>query len=76
MCFWRGCYVYAFCGIDRGNASRGTASPGASFQSSQVDKADDSPLPELGGRAARELRLLGETPHRPAGANLQRAKSA
>ena len=29
---------------------------------SEVDKADDSPLPELGRRAAHELRWLGEIP--------------
>ena len=45
--------------------SRGTASPGASVESSpfvsEEDEADDSPLPKLGGRAAHELRGLGET---------------
>ena len=48
------------------NASRGTASPGTSVESSpfisEEDEADDSPSPELGGRAARELRWLGDTP--------------
>ena len=47
------------------NASGGTASPGASLESSpsifEEDKADDSPSPELGGRAAHELRWLAET---------------
>ena len=41
------------------NASGGTASPGASVESSpsvsDEDKVDDSPSPELGGRAAHEL---------------------
>ena len=48
------------------NASGGTASPGASVESSpsvsDEDEADGSPSPELGGRTARELRWLGETP--------------
>ena len=47
-------------------ASEGTARPGASVESSpsvsEEDKADDSPSPELGGRVARGLRGLGETP--------------
>ena len=47
------------------NASGGTASPGASVESSpsvsEEGEADDSPSPELGGRAAHELRWLGET---------------
>ena len=46
-------------------ASGGTASPGASVQSSpsvSEDNVDDSPLPKLGGRATHELRWLGETP--------------
>ena len=48
------------------NASRGTASPGAlaewpSFVSEE-DEVDDGPSPKLGGRAAHELRWLGETP--------------
>lgn len=48
------------------NASGGTVSPGASVQSSQgvseEDDANDSSLPELGGRDNRRLRWLGETP--------------
>ena len=48
------------------NAFRGTASPGALVESSpsvsEEDEVDDSPSPKLGGRAARELRWLGETP--------------
>ena len=48
------------------NVSGGTASPGASVELSppvsEEDEADDSPSPELGGSAARELRWLGETP--------------
>ena len=48
------------------NASWGTASPGASIESSpsvsEEDEADDSPSPKLGGRAAHELRWLGEIP--------------
>lgn len=52
--------------FDRIDAYGVTASPGASVQSSQIaseeDKADDSPSTGLGGRAARELRWLGETP--------------
>ena len=48
------------------NASGGTASPGASIELSpsvsEQDEADDSPSPKLGGRAAHELRWLGETP--------------
>ena len=48
------------------NASRGTASPGALVESSpsvsEEDEVDDSPFPKLGGRAAHELRWLGETP--------------
>ena len=48
------------------NASGGTVSPGASVESSpsvsEEDEVDDSPSPELGGRAARELRWLVETP--------------
>ena len=48
------------------NASGGSANLGASFESSpsvsgEVE-ADDSPSPELGGRATRELRWLGGTP--------------
>ena len=47
-------------------ASGGTASPGASVESSPSvsgkDNVDDSPSPKLGGRAAHELRWLGETP--------------
>ena len=47
----------------------GTASPGASIESSpsvsKEDEADDSPSPELGGSAASELKWL----RRPAGAN-------
>ena len=46
------------------NASGSTASPGASVESSpfvsEEDEADDSPSPELGGRAAHDLRWLGE----------------
>ena len=42
------------------NASGGNASPGASFESSpfvsEENEVDDSPSPELRGRAARELR--------------------
>ena len=50
----------------RVNASGGTASPGVSVGSSpsvsgEVE-AKDSPSPELGGRAAHELRWLRETP--------------
>ena len=48
------------------NASRGTASPGAFVESSssvsEEDEKGDSPSPKLGGRAAHELRWLGETP--------------
>ena len=48
------------------NASRGTASPGAlvelSPSVSEEDEVDDSPSPKLGGRAAHELRWLGEAP--------------
>ena len=48
------------------NASGDTASPGASVESlpsvSEKDEADDIPSPKLGGRAAHELRWLGETP--------------
>ena len=48
------------------NASRGTASPGAMAESSpsvsEEDEVDDSPSPKLEGRAAHELRWLGETP--------------
>ena len=48
------------------NASRGTASPGALVESSpsvsEADEVDNSPSPKLGGRAAHELRWLGETP--------------
>ena len=48
------------------NASGGTASPGAWIELptsiSEEDEADDSPSPELGGRAARELRWFGEIP--------------
>ena len=48
------------------NASGGTASPGASVESSpsvsEEDEADDSPSPKLGRRAAHKLRWLGETP--------------
>ena len=47
------------------NASGGTASPGASVESSpsvsEENEVDDSPLPKLGGRAAHELRWLGKT---------------
>ena len=47
------------------NVSGGTASPGASVESSpsvsEEDDADDSPSREVGGRAVRELRWLGET---------------
>ena len=47
------------------NVSGGTASPGASVELSppvsEEDEADDSPSPEVGGSAARELRWLGET---------------
>ena len=47
-------------------ASRGTASLGASVESSlsvsEEDEVDDSPSPKLGGRAAHELRGLGQTP--------------
>ena len=47
-------------------ASGGTASPGPSVESSpsvfEEDEADDSPSSKLGGRAAHELRWLGETP--------------
>ena len=41
------------------NTSEGTASPGASVESSPSiceKEADDSPSPKLGGRAAHELR--------------------
>ena len=48
------------------NASGGTASPGASVESSlsvsEEDDVDDSPSPKLGGRVAHELRWLGKTP--------------
>ena len=48
------------------NAFRGTVSPGALVESSpsvsEEDEVDDSPSPKLGGRAAHELRWLGETP--------------
>ena len=48
------------------NGSGGTVTPGASVESSpsvsEEDEVDDSPSPELGGRAARELRWLAETP--------------
>ena len=48
------------------NASRGTASSGTLVESSpsvsEEDEVDDSPSPKLGGRAAHELRWLGETP--------------
>ena len=48
------------------NASGGTANPGASVESppsvSEEDEMDDSPSPELGGRAARRLRWLWEIP--------------
>ena len=49
------------------NASRSTASPNASVESlpsiSEENEADaDSPSSKLGGRAAHELRWLGETP--------------
>ena len=48
------------------NASGGTASPGASVESSpsvfKEDETDGSPLPKLVGKAAHELRWLGETP--------------
>ena len=46
------------------NASGDTVRPDASVESSQSvseeDEADDSPSSELGGRAAHELRWLGE----------------
>ena len=48
------------------NASGVTASLGASVELSscvfEEDEVDDSPSPKLGGRAAHELRWLGETP--------------
>ena len=48
------------------NPSRGTASPGALVETSpsvsEEDDVDDSPSPKLGGRAAHELRWLGEVP--------------
>ena len=48
------------------NVSGGTASPGASVESSpsvsDEDEADDRPPPKLGGKTARELTWLGETP--------------
>ena len=48
------------------NACECTASPGASVKSSlsvsEKDEADESPSPDLGRRAARELRWLGGTP--------------
>ena len=48
------------------NAPGGTASPGALVESSpsvsEGDEVDNSPSPKLGGRAAHELRWLGETP--------------
>ena len=47
------------------NASGGTTSTDASVKSSssvsEEDEADDSPLPELAGRAAHELRWPGKT---------------
>ena len=47
------------------NGSGGTVSPGASVESSpsvsEEDEVDDSPSPELGGRATREMRWLAET---------------
>ena len=59
------CYVYAPCNIGRGERAWGTAGPGASVELRpsifEEDEADDSPSPELGGGAARELRWLGET---------------
>ena len=62
--FRGGFYVHALCDISRGHASGSTSSPGASVESSpsvsEEDKADDSSSAELGGRAARELRWLGE----------------
>ena len=46
------------------NASGSIACPGASVESSpsvsEENEADDSPSPKLGGRAAHELRWLGE----------------
>ena len=49
----------------RVNASGGTASPSALIESSpsisEKDEVDHSPSPKLGGRAAHELRWLGET---------------
>ena len=48
------------------NASGDIVSPGASVELSpsvsEEDEVDDSPSPKLGGRAAHELRLLGEAP--------------
>ena len=48
------------------NAPGGIASPGASVESSRFvsekDETDYTPSPKLGGRAARKLRWLGETP--------------
>ena len=48
------------------NASGDTASSSASVEFppsvSEEDEADDNPSPKLGGRAAHELRWLGETP--------------
>ena len=62
----RGRYFYALCDIDWVNTSGGTVSPGASVGQSpsvsEEDETDDSPSPELGGRAARKLRWLGENP--------------
>ena len=47
------------------NASGVTASPGASVESPssvlEEDEADERPSPELGRRASRKLRWLGET---------------
>ena len=60
------CYVCAPCNIGRGHRVWGTASPCASVKSStsvsEEVEDDDSPSPKLGGRAAQELRWLGETP--------------
>ena len=47
------------------NASGGATRPGSSVKSSpfvsEEDEVDDSPSPKLGGRAAHELRWLGQT---------------
>ena len=59
------CYVYTSCNIGRGERAWDTAGPGTSVELRpsvfEEDEVNDSPSPELGGAAARELRWLGET---------------